>query len=309
MKTIQTTKRVGFTLVELLVVIAIIGILVALLLPAVQAAREAARRTQCNNNLKQIGLALHNYHDTFKTFPAGAITSNEVSWHVLVLPYLELATLHARFNFNAGQYDSGTNHVGRNGEAFNRVDAYLCPSSPVERMLLNAPHNANPPEVLGGQAPYTTHYYGVMGPKGTNPSTGVAYSWNNVGSHGGFARQGMFGPNSKIGLRDATDGSSNTFLVGEISWTNNVTGTRYRSWMRGCRTNDWIAGCRNVTNSINTPSIAVFHDIAFGSQHPGGTHFVLGDAAVRFVAQTVDLTAYRATASRDGDEPQVATGG
>ena len=108
-------NRSGFTLVELLVVIAIIGILIALLLPAVQAAREAARRSQCANNLKQLALSLHNYSDTFKSFPPAGITTNQLSWHVFVLPFIEQTSLHDQFSFVQGTFrDSGKQEHGLN---------------------------------------------------------------------------------------------------------------------------------------------------------------------------------------------------
>ncbi len=121
----ESRKLRGFTLVELLVVIAIIGILIALLLPAVQAAREAARRSQCSNNLKQIGLALHNYHDTMNVFPPGSINgNNELGWTVFILPYIEQSALYDQVNFNQaarGNIDST--------EARTRIETYLCPSA------------------------------------------------------------------------------------------------------------------------------------------------------------------------------------
>lgn len=122
----------GFTLIELLVVIAIIGILVGLLLPAVQAAREAARRMSCQNNLKQLGLSLHNYHDTNRRFPIGADSINCLSWRVRILPFIELSNLYQRFSFDAGIWNGGPNREGPNKlvHALNKIPVFNCPSVP-----------------------------------------------------------------------------------------------------------------------------------------------------------------------------------
>jgi prepilin-type processing-associated H-X9-DG protein len=178
-------------------------------------------------------------------------------------------------------------------------------------MEVNAPHNAHPPELFNGAPTYTTHYYGVMGPKGTNTASGQTYSVVGNMTHGGFGDQGMFHiaatslmdtpaqvqnrtKNSR-GFHQVLDGTSNTFMVGEVSWWNSRTGTRYRSWIRGNNSNG-IGGCRNINNSINTPSIALFNDIAYGSMHPGGTNFCFCDGAVKFVSQNVSLSVYKSTA-------------
>ena len=301
-------KRHGFTLIELLVVIAIIAVLIGLLLPAVQKVREAANRMKCSNNLKQIGLALHNYHNSHGSLPPGGMSANETSWHVHILPFLEQEALFRNFDLRPGAYTSGgPQQTGRNGEAVrNKMAQYLCPSAGFERVQTGGPHNVHAPELIDGVPPYTTHYYGNMGPKGPNPATGQDYAHREVGSHGGFASQGVFECDSRIGFKDITDGTSHTFLVGEVSWTNSLTGTRYRSWMRGCERprNSWIAGCRNVATAINSPSIQVFNDIAFGSMHPGGANFLLCDGSVRFVVQAIPLGVYRASASRNGGETQ-----
>jgi prepilin-type processing-associated H-X9-DG protein len=152
-----------------------------------------------------------------------------------------------------------------------------------------------------------------MGPKGTNPVSGAPYRCKTAGSHGGFCEQGVFfqartqngrfGPT--IGLHDVLDGTSNTLMVGEISWANDKTGTRYRSWVRGTNWDDWSNGCRNVANSINTPAIGTFNDIAFGSMHPGGANFCFTDGSVKFISQNVALGVYKSTASRNGGEANV----
>ena len=306
-------SRPGFTLIELLVVIAIIAILIGLLLPAVQKIREAANRMKCTNNLKQLGLGLHNYHDVNGALPRAGELRNELSWHVYVLPYIEQDNLYQRFNRGPGAFNGAPNNTGplKNELGLNRIPIYLCPSSPVTKMLLNAPHNVNTPEIMSGnQVPFTTHYYGIMGPKGTNPVSGQAYLWDNVGSHGGFGKQGMFERDTTTGVEaepgvnfaGATDGLSNTLLVGEMSRLDNVVGTRYRSWVRGCDTAPVCAGCRNVVNAINTPSIATFNDMAMSSHHSQGANFCFGDGSVRMLRQSMALATYRALASRDGGE-------
>ena len=307
--------RSAFTLVELLVVIAIIGILIALLLPAVQAAREAARRSQCVNNMKQVGLGIHQYHDTVGRLPAAGARGQgqnliELSWHVYVLPFIEESALYEQFDLTSG---GGYLIAKRNELAINRIDTFLCPSSPVETMLSNPPHNGNPPDVINGAMPYTTHYYGVLGPKGQVPGkpSGTNYGVTGPTTHGQFCTQGAFQPTTymdahTLAFRDLIDGTSNTFMLGELSWTSETTGTRFRSWVRGVNS-EWSCGAKNVAFAINTPQIAVFNDIAFGSHHPGGANFCLGDNSVRFVNQNVSLAVYKSTASRNGQEAVTVT--
>jgi hypothetical protein len=188
----------------------------------------------------------------------------------------------------------------------------------MEKMLTNAPHNVNTPEIISGAVPYTTHYYGIMGPMGTNSATGQPYAFDNkeMPTHGGFSLAGIFmrdttggtgtGPDIGFKVAHITDGTSNTLMVGEASWRNDITGTRYRSWARGCDFGTGVCpGTRNVTNGINTPSITLFNDIAFGSHHQSGTSFALADGSTRFVLEYIDINVYRSLASRDGSEPTV----
>jgi prepilin-type N-terminal cleavage/methylation domain-containing protein len=204
----------AFTLVELLVVIAIIGVLVALLLPAVQAAREAARRLQCSNHLKQIGLAMHNYHDAMRTFPSGTIVSNTLSWRVFILPQMEQQTLYERFSFDSGLWNGGTNNEGPNKliHALNKIPGYLCPSAEREMAGNGSSRLSNPTRET-----YVSHYYGVAGPVGTNPVTGNPYSHAATpGGHGGFAEGGILYRNSSVSVGAVRDGTSKTLLVGEL---------------------------------------------------------------------------------------------
>lgn len=303
-------RRTGFTLVELLVVIAIIGVLVALLLPAVQAAREAARRMKCQNNMKQVSLALQNYHDTALCFPPGGTKSNATSWHAHVLPYLEMKNLYDQFVFTQGDYVVTTaGQVGRGANGLNKIQMYLCPSSPALKMMLGAPNNVNNPDLIpanSGVPPYTTHYYGMMGPKGTGIN-GITYNLRNVGQ-GGFSQHGIFEVDSHIRMAEIVDGTSNTILIGESSYHDQVYGSRFRNWMRGPdypNGTDSISGCRNLANGINTRIAAastVYNDQPMASHHPSGTNFALCDGSVRFITQNIPLGNLKALASRDGGE-------
>jgi prepilin-type processing-associated H-X9-DG protein len=288
------------------VVIAIIGVLVALLLPAVQMARESARRTECNNNLRQVAIALHNYHDTYKRFPPGCTGPGiapypqfDLSFHVRMLEFLEQAPLYQQANwlrhYNQTPYTTSFNSF--------RVATFYCPSGEIE-------------EVTAGpvQPGKTTHYYGVMGPEGPwpqNPNAprtpitgaGVNYQWTTSGQ-GGRAHQGILGVGTKTRMGDVPDGTSNTFLLGEISWAD---ANGYRPWTRGWDggTSGASAACKNVQHPINQMAYNGsnnFNDISFGSAHPGGCNFAKADGSLSFVMQTIDMTAYRALASRNGKE-------
>ncbi|MCA8984900.1 MAG: DUF1559 domain-containing protein [Planctomycetaceae bacterium] len=293
-------KRNAFTLIELLVVIAIIAILVALLLPAVQQAREAARRSACKNNLKQIGLALHNYHDTMNVFPPGSINgNNELGWTVFILPYIEQSALYDQVNFNQaarGNIDST--------EARTRIETYLCPSAT---------------QITGNELStnYTTHYYGNGGPKHFDGQTPTYQCSGNSSSsecltatltaHGGFAQQGIFSRNSRRNFRDILDGTSNTIAVMEISNTRTKTGTQmtgYRRWPRGSAGTAGAAfkNILHAPNSTGYNGSNNFNDISMGSNHKGGCQIVMCDGGVKFVSDNVDLNLLKATASRDGGE-------
>ena len=302
-------NRAAFTLVELLVVIAIIGALVALLLPAVQSAREAARRMKCQNHLKQIGLGLHNYHDVHGGLPPGgmatppttATTANDgLGFHVLLLPYVEQDALFRQFNGSQTYIVAPNRDLGA-----VKMVMYLCPSA-INLYTENAGENA-----ATGAKGWTTHYHGNMGPNDLATNRYEVIQSTN----GGQARQGVLGRDTKTRLAEITDGTSNTFLVGETSWTRgnpvaNVVG--YRVWHRGCNTAGQLAcgSCRNVANGLNTiwaggGGTAAYNNFSFGSIHPSATNFLFCDASTRAISNNTSLGVLLATASRDGGETQV----
>ncbi len=324
-------KRTAFTLIELLVVISIIAVLMALLLPAVQRAREAARRTQCKNQLKQIGIALHAYHESHRTFPPGFIQSDPANagahvgyaWGIFLLPSMDWQGLYDRLNFNAPACPNVP------------ISTWKCPSDPkidgtatwttttVGAQLGDCTvMSGNPPAPVttanrtqaqctqaGGTWVFTGNY------QTSRPAISYASRASYIGNFGSTALSslsgstGIFSVNSRIQSRDITDGMSNTFLLGE------------RDMARGQATYEGvhydITGGTTGTSSL-TPSQANSGRVVLGtaqpgrpnssgnsgysSMHPGGVQMVLCDGSVRFVTEAINATLWLNLSNRqDGN--------
>jgi len=290
-------RRTAFTLIELLVVIAIIAILIGLLLPAVQKVREAANRMKCSNNLKQIGLALHNYHDRNNRLPSSEFHNNGAnpvrwSWGPKILADMEQTNVFTRLNFLQHSWQ-GTNYALVR-EKFNM---FLCPSDPHRDLMREEEGFAGPTWILS-QCDYGTvagDYRNASG-VGLDPQYGNS-SYANPASRGMMNRWG-FG----AAFAEVTDGLSNTFMVGECIGAM-------------CITQNFAAQCWGTTahpinhmndslkNNLPTQGNPRWDEsIGFRSYHPGGTNFLLGDGSVRFVRDSVSGPVYRAYASMAGGE-------
>jgi len=336
MRSLTLRKRTGFTLIELLVVIAIIAILIALLLPAVQQAREAARRTQCKNNLKQMGLALHNYLDTYTVFPPsycavpGTTTTVGGQWSVLarILPYLDQANLQSLVNWDVA-YSTQVN------VAIKRIPAYLCPSEPNDVMRVNP--------ATGVPRDYPANY-------GVNFGTWKIYDPTN-----GTGGDGSFFPNSKLESGAFIDGMSNTLCASEAraytpylrntttdpgatvptsnSFASGLTGdgccigpslqqnTGHTEWADGlCQQSGFTTTFVPNARVLYTVG-GVVYDIDFvswregthatrvayaalpaRSWHTGIVHSLLMDGSVRAISENIDLSVWRALGTRAGGE-------
>lgn len=281
--------RRGFTLIELLVVIAIIAVLVALLLPAVQQAREAARRTQCKNNLMQIGLALLNYDMAHECLPPGSVDPNRpikneakgyhVGWMVQLLPYVDQGNAFQRFDFSVGVYDP-LNQAPKNV----RISAFICPSNP-------AP----------GNTPGTSMYAGCH---------------HDVEAPIDVDNNGVLFLNSSIHHREIRDGASNTIFVGELAdvptdlgW---ASGTRATLRNAGGGIANWAnvrpgfpgAGPIPPAGPVVGPDAMLLQVGGFSSPHAGGAQFAIGDGSVRFISQNVNPATFKNLANRaDGELP------
>lgn len=295
-------NRTAFTLVELLVVIAIIGILVALLLPAVQAAREAARRMQCGNNLKQIGLSLHNYHDTYKTLPPGwclsrggaAPASNDNyaqwGWTSMILPFIEQTSLQNSLNANVMHLEQAVAHATIGPLMQQPIPAFRCPSDVAPRTNTGRQFTQASPTI----AVATSNYVGNHGSVGMFP--------------GNAERFGVFTENVGVNFADILDGTSNTISIGERRWQYKATsgnictalaavvfGVRHRGTAvapgNPTEAADQI-GFGNPKLNYNYASAACMNNAAprrgFSSQHPGGAMFGLADGSTQFITETID---------------------
>ncbi|MBL8891910.1 MAG: DUF1559 domain-containing protein [Planctomycetaceae bacterium] len=300
--------RTGFTLVELLVVIAIITVLMSLLLPAVQFAREAARRTACLNNLRQLGLSLANHEAAKSKLPVGANSVNGLSWRVIILPYIEQNNLYEKFNFGPGGWNTGPGNEGPNKmvHALNKIPGFNCPSQVVD--IASNPTSTFP----DGRRTYTSDYHGVAGPKGVSPE-GVTYRVQaNPAGHGGFALQGTLTRDLSFRMKDFPDGTSNTLAIGEVgtTWNGEIWGSDGADWVRGMGhsggTINGMASCKNVQNGINVPYNGLYNDLSFSSLHPGGANFARADGSMTFVPNEIELSVLKSLASRNGGEVNVS---
>ncbi len=288
----------GFTLIELLVVIAIIAVLIALLLPAVQQAREAARRSQCRNNLKQIGLALHNYHETLDCFPPGTVFGDQdYGWATFLLPSLDQASIYNKLDFNnyGSIITSNSVYTERSlplvpGVTDVVLPVFLCPSnsmlthSPV-RPGAGSPSSAS----LGGFA--RSDYKGCLG-------------------SGGAAITGMFGKIKATyrptRIRDVLDGTSNTFAVGEgyTKFARAIDGPTHPNvgdfgiWLGTNNQHQNVVaetGLNHIPNGGNSLPVTTLNqfDDCFASLHTGGVMFLFADGSVRFVSDNINMDTYK----------------
>lgn len=322
-------RRVGFTLVELLVVIAIIGILVGLLLPAVQAAREAARRMSCGNNLKQIGLALHNYHDTHNKLPFGSFNlreawpSNGTNWRALILPFIEQTNVWNQLSFTESSYFMAGGAAGANAFVGNEVlmnleiSTYRCPSTVIPPFD-QAPVSNNQANGL------MISYVGIQG--AARPVPGLDPSFGTVDcGHGWSCDNGTLLVNETINFAGITDGLSNTMIVSDQSGLVagvNRTANYYGGWygsrhprrVQSGRCWDlWQAGTTCVrfapnSNIVQTGATDRMYrnNTVINSQHPAGITIGLADGSTRFLPETVDFVLLKQLCARNDGVPTSA---
>jgi prepilin-type N-terminal cleavage/methylation domain-containing protein/prepilin-type processing-associated H-X9-DG protein len=311
-----SSVRRGFTLIELLVVIAIIAILIAMLLPAVQQAREAARRSQCKNNLKQIGLALHNYMDTNKLFPPSNV--NNISIHARLLPFMDLKPVYQTVDFN-----NAYSHVNNTTARMTQLPALVCPSDTDNGAVA----------ALGGR----NSYYGNVGSEIVYTLPSAVVGGTNYGMPN---PNGVFYQQSNIKAADIKDGLSSTAAFSEhlIGDGNNAISTpvsdTFQPGTYPATADQALADCRAVDvtdlskqgySNIGAPWLQPYHSTTMyyhvappndrscmfppgrimttaNSRHPGGVHMALCDGSARFINKSIDLTVWRALGTRAGSE-------
>ncbi len=304
----MANRRKAVTLVELLVVLTIIAILVSLLLPAVQSAREAARRIQCSNNLHQMAIALHNYHSATRRFPAGIVHPNHVFWNGLLLPYVEQGSLYNALDFSQGWEVPGTGNAAA-GATF--LSVYRCPSSA-------APEHVN-----------------VQGVPGRVPSTYLAVASGTATRESGFVpnqlgarrQDGLMYVNSSTRMASILDGSSNVLAVGEALFAPRITGLDLDQrlyqivdhWYIGSDgVNMWPAGLREASEALGSTGVPLngLHkdipidekEMGFSSRHVGGCLFAFADGHVRMLSDSIDRAVFSALGTVAGGEGAVESG-
>ncbi|MEO8271031.1 MAG: DUF1559 domain-containing protein [Aureliella sp.] len=283
----SSPKRSAFTLVELLVVIAIIGILVSLLLPAVQSAREAARRMQCSNNLKQIGLGLHNYESTFKKFPVGSIESNFISAFASILPHLEQANTYVKYDFS--EYYTFPDNASVSKQW---MPTYLCPSMVLPRDV---------PDTRGAE---------VGGPSSYLLNEGTSSYMSKADGMFGAHWPGYGSNNPHFGFGQIPDGTSNTLAVSETTynykdykWSAALAAPLGGAVRYGLAR--WVVGYPRVAMGTTRFTINNFSTETlegYSSQHTGGVTALLMDGSVHFISDRINPTSFNAMSTRAGGE-------
>lgn len=295
----------AFTLIELLVVIAIIAVLIGLLLPAVQKVREAAARMKCQNNLKQLGLAMHNYHDSQGTLPPGADVSNPgttsnntwcttgnvfAPWTVYVLPYIEQDNLFKQFTLKVRFNDTGFAMIAPNNTSAQQVPVrtFQCPS---DSRISTSPLLSSYTGVQGGGVGYS----------GTTPPNPGACSSSGCSTLGErmFYVNGMLYFGSKLTLLDAKDGTSNVFLIGESRYGN--YGWTVSGKTDSCGFQPNLGATQDAINLF--PGQGVHVSRGFSSDHTNGANFVSLDGSVHFINQSIDLATYQSLGQRSDGLP------
>jgi prepilin-type processing-associated H-X9-DG protein len=338
---LNASRRRGITLVEVIVVIIIVALFLALLIPSILGARESARKNQCKNNLKQIGLALHNYHDMYLTFPPGYVLGENSpylgwGWGVMITPYLDASPY---FNRISGRFGNGLQQEFAAADLNPIYAVYKCPSSPAANTI---PHvsvvtsDVEEWQVTPGTIDATdtfsrTTYFGVAGY--LNESMGgiardasgvppAAEPFINAGSVGNIGTKfslehrycdqqnfkGIFGQNSHIGMKDITDGTSQVIIVGEryIPRNAEVTSIGHGTWVGvpDCTTAAGLAMTLGDTGiRLNAGARTRAETTGFGSHHSGGAHFLLADGSVRFLANDMNIQSYRMVSVIDDNPP------
>tara|TARA_R110002111_G_scaffold108086_1_gene166732 strand:- start:28762 stop:29733 length:972 start_codon:yes stop_codon:yes gene_type:complete len=314
--------RVGFTLIELLVVIAIIAILIAMLLPAVQQARESARRSTCKNNLKQLGIALHNYHDTHQRFPCTIHTNktwNSInpdhggSWLVHLLPFLDQSPLYNVLDFNLDPAHQAQTASGQYAYTVE-IPGLICPSDTHEGFWTNG---MSVDATTNGQKRAVSNYSACMGSQANTPGG----THNNYFGHGAVTRADTMEPREISGvighmswaarIRDISDGTSNTIVVGEVrpECSDHVR----NGWMHVNSMYTGTGVAINFDTCEDSPGAASGtpnwftgqwgNSQGFKSKHDGGAHFLLCDGSVRFLSENLDMITYQRLGDRRDGQP------
>ncbi len=326
--------KFAFTLVELLVVIAIIGILIALLLPAVQSAREAARRMQCTNNLKQMGLALHNYHGAFRSFPIGSRSGTIASyntygtnWRTALLPFMEQKPLYDNLNFKTGSFSGWASQPFSGGnEALEglALPMYKCPSSTIDPFV-------NSPTSINDRNSLMHDYVGISGAYPDPGSRGSSVC--RRGMRGYVCTNGLLLPHQTAAIRNASDGTSNTMIIAEQSGLVGDTPIRsnYAGGWAGARDHNsgydlnprranqipddgsanyyhcgltvvhWAVNLQTTTPNSNSATYET--NTILNSFHPGVINVAMADGSVHSISEVIDMETLRRLAAADDGMP------